>query len=167
MERHAETTIARGASPDQRCEFWVISPPLTDAEISVSPSQALLSSMLLLARDYLDRGSAKQAESMLRQAQGLAEAIRSDIWKARSACLLGDIYSTQHRFKDASAQIESALSVLSGLAGGDSLEISRVKAMLQVRTDNDSDAQETFTAIIRLLEDCETSLGLSDKIVGT
>jgi separase len=125
-------------------------------------SEGLLNTLFSLTRAYISRGSPREAEFFVRQAQDLAVALNMPAMISRALCRLGEIYLHLGQLSDSHACLTEAAKLISDVSGPDAAEIRRLHADHSRVSASKGDARQLYDEAISLLEELEQQFAKID-----
>lgn len=116
-----------------------------------------------MALAYLNRGSVRDAEYYLNQAQKLAENVHSAAYVARAATGLAAIQSGLRAY-DASLTLLAAADKLA-IDGVDAIDVSRAKGDVLAQQAEEEEAEELFVHAASAIDVLDAGFNTADSVL--
>jgi predicted negative regulator of RcsB-dependent stress response len=122
----------------------------------------LLDCTFALALAYLNRGSVRDAEYYLHQAEKLAEAVKSSAYAARAATGLAAIQSGLRAYEASLALLEGADKL--AIDGVDAIAVSRAKGDVLAQQAAEEEAEELFIHAASAIDVLDAGFQTADSV---
>ncbi|KAJ7598753.1 cysteine peptidase C50 [Mycena floridula] len=156
-----EDSDLKEALPPSEKKSYTQRPSMDSLEWRIS--QGLLGTMFALIQAYFARGSVREAEYFVQQAEELAEALNAPAMVARAVAKKGELQIHQGLLVEGNGTVAKALGLLQGLPGVDAADIHRLRADYSQRTAQLDDAKDNYELSKSMLDEIDKSLGPLDK----
>lgn len=156
---------ASGKSPERSPERKAL-PAVTQLDgLEWRVATALLGIQFSLTEAYANRGSAREAQYFIRQAEELAKVLGSPTMTSRALLLRSEIQFALGQHDEAQETLTEANEVLHEPTTLDLVDVHRAMGDQLVQHANEADAQEEFKSAMRLLAQTQESFCAIDNLV--
>lgn len=125
-------------------------------------AEGLLGTLFALTRAYVARGSAREAEYFVQQAQDLAESLNLPAMLSRAYARRGEIHLHLGKLDTAHSFLIDALALMHELPGVDAADIRRLCGVYNELAAEHKNAQQLFTEASSMLTELEKAFSTVD-----
>jgi separase len=115
-------------------------------------SEGLLMTLFAIGQVYLNRGSSREAEYFVQQAQDLAQSLNAPTMVSRALAKKGEIQLYQHQFEASLENLTKAAELVQNTPGVDHFDIQRLQGIYNERIAMQDDACEIYEGTMNMIE---------------
>lgn len=129
-------------------------------------AEGLLSTLFALGHAYAARGSAREAEYFVQQAQDLAASLGLPSMLSRAYARRGEIHLQMGRLESAHAFLMDALELMDGVNGVEGADVRRLCGAYNEMAEESESAQQLYTEALGMLGELEKAFAVVDEAPG-
>ena len=127
-------------------------------------SEGLLTTLFSLSQAYLNRGSAREAEYFVQQAQDLAESLNAPTMVSRALAKKGEIQLYQRQFEASLESLTRAAELVQDTSGIDSIDVQRLRGIYNERMAMQVDASAIYEETLNMLKELDQTFKQFDGV---
>jgi tetratricopeptide (TPR) repeat protein len=118
-------------------------------------AESMLETTLLLASVYLRRGSVREAEYFIREAEQLASSINAPALLCRALAMKAEVQLQLRQLDTALTTLHAATNVLNDITGPDAAKLRMLHGEHSELLLQDKDAQQQYAEALKMLEELD------------